>query len=177
MGYTKLLVPCLTQLIKLFLLIITPVFASPQHLVNSTHWDNSVWTEYGQSFEATAPSMHGVSFYMANINSAPGPFEIAVYALPDTDTPIKLHEFSADGSGLDGLVEVVFDSHVVTTVGSNYLFTIKRGTPYEISSSEAINSRWEKQTFTNGDIVMIDHDNNYMWPFDMTFGDITATVV
>ena len=116
------------HLIKLFLLIITPVFASPYHLVNSTHWDNSVWTEYGQSFEATAPSMRGVSFYMRNNNGAPGPFEIAVYALPDTDTPIKLHEFSADGSGIDGLVEVAFDSYVSTTVGSNYLFTIKRST-------------------------------------------------
>ena len=47
---------------------------------------------------------------------------------PDSENPIKLHEFSSDGSGLDGLIEVVFDSPVLTTVGSNYLFTIKRST-------------------------------------------------
>lgn len=110
------------------LLIITPVFAAPQHLVSPAHWDNSVFTEYGQSFKAAADSMHGVSFYMINNNGAPGPFEIAVYKLPDTDTPIKLYEFSADGSGLDGFVEVVFDSHVLTDYGENYLFTIKRNT-------------------------------------------------
>ena len=98
------------------------------HLVNPVHWDNAVWTEYGQTFEATAPSMHGVSFHMRNNNDAPGPFEVAVYELPDSENPIKLHEFSSDGSGLDGLIEVVFDSPVLTTVGSNYLFTIKRST-------------------------------------------------
>ena len=103
-------------------------FAGPDHLRTPDAYDNAVWTEYGQSFEATAPSMRGVTFYMRNNNGAPGPFEIAVYALPDTDTPIKLHQFSADGSGLDGLVEVAFDSYVSTTVGSNYLFTIKRST-------------------------------------------------
>ena len=81
-------------------------FAGPDHLRTPDAYDNAVWTEYGQRFEATAPSMYGVSFYMKNNNGAPGPFEIAVYELPDSENPIKLHEFSSDGSGLDGLVEV-----------------------------------------------------------------------
>jgi len=60
------------KLIKLFLLIISPVFASPHYLVNTSIWDNSVYTEYGQSFKAVSDEMHGVKFYLNNTYSAPG---------------------------------------------------------------------------------------------------------
>lgn len=114
------------KIIKLFLLIISPVFASPHYLVNTSIWDNSIYTEYGQSFKAVSDEMHGVKFYLNNTYSAPGPFDVAVYELPDTANPIGIERFSLDGADLSGLIEVNFTAPIATTIGQDYLFTIKR---------------------------------------------------
>ena len=40
----------------------------------------------------------------------------------------------------------------------------------EIAPNLRINERWERQIYGNGDVVMIDHINKVMWPYDMSFG-------
>ena len=110
------------------LLASAATFAAPFHLVEPSHWDNAISLEYGQTFEAEGDYMFGVRFYMRNPYNATGPFRVAVYSILDTTTPLAEKEFSSDGSGIDGLVEVIFDSIINTTVGDDYLFTIKRNT-------------------------------------------------